>query len=361
MTVYYVTIIFVGILSVLSQKSDYKVRRICQDRVIHTVSSKFFFFLCISVLIFVAGFRYRVGTDFNAYFMSYERYAEEFIEHLKTFDEPGLRFIAWCIVKLGGDGTAFIFATSFITIMLSMRTIYNNTSCIFMAAMLYIFCECWHGGFNGVRQYLASAIVFCGIKYIRERRFWHYLLVIWIAFLFHSSALVMLPLYFVAYNKVDFKNICLMIAGSIAVLLSFDKVLGLAGFILKEVYLGSNTYVISSVNIFRVVASVAPAAFYILMFSRKKLENDERMWLNLLIVNATIMVATSNSAYLARTGIYPNAFVVLAIPELSNKLPCNTRKIVNALALMCFFVFWWYDVSHSYSLNSFRFIWQQRW
>ena len=40
--------------------------------------------------------------------------------------------------------------------------------------MLYIFIGAWHGSFNGMRQYLAAAILFSGHRFIKERKFKEY-------------------------------------------------------------------------------------------------------------------------------------------------------------------------------------------
>ena len=48
---------------------------------------------------------------------------------------------------------------------------------------------------NGIRQETASCIAFYGVKYIINRQPWKYFFVIMIAFGFHTSALLLLPLY----------------------------------------------------------------------------------------------------------------------------------------------------------------------
>ncbi len=49
-----------------------------------------------------------------------------------------------------------------------------------------------------IRAGLAYLIIIWGVKYIQEKSFWKYLLLVWIASLLHTSAWIALPLYFIS-------------------------------------------------------------------------------------------------------------------------------------------------------------------
>lgn len=360
MSVYFITIFLVLILCSLMQNYDYNVTTLESNGcVTHTSTTKFFCILIFAVLVFVAGFRYYVGTDYGNYFTLYKGYAETFFEHLKTLNEPGFRFICWIIVLLGGDGTTFIFVAAFITVALFLITIYKNTNMLLPATLLYIFLGCWHGCFNGVRQYLAAAIVFAGLRFIKERKFWKYALVIFIAFLFHSSAAMMIFIYFIAYNKISFRNIIFLIGISLIILFSFTEVLEFTGFLLQEDLSDEGAYLTRSVNTFRILVAIAPAVFFLLLYQNKSITKEQRFWFNMLIINGVMMFATSNSAYLARMGIYTAPFSTIAIPELIKGVNPKEKKLITTIILVAFALFWLYEISNSSSLSDFTFIWQR--
>lgn len=48
-----------------------------------------------------------------------------------------------------------------------------------------------------IRAGLAYLIVIWGVKYIHEKKMWHYIILVWIASLIHFSAWIALPLYFI--------------------------------------------------------------------------------------------------------------------------------------------------------------------
>ncbi len=69
-----------------------------------------------------------------------------------------------------------------------------------------------------IRAGLAYLIVLWGIKYIHEKKIWHYFLLVWIASLIHFSAWIALPLYFI-HNWLPVNRITILIGLGIAFVL----------------------------------------------------------------------------------------------------------------------------------------------
>lgn len=360
MATYYITIFLVLLFTYIAQNNIIRTTNTSNNQiaVIKPSITKTFFVFSALVLIFVAGFRYFVGTDYGAYFVNHENYASDFWENLFEFDEPGYSLISLIALKLnlGSEGALFIAAA--ITNILFLTTIYKNTDMLLPAILLYIFLGCWHGAFNGVRQYCAAAIVFAGLHFIKERKFWKYAFVVFIAFLFHSSAILMIFLYFVAYNKINFRNILFLIFASLIILFSFTEVLNFAGFITgaENDYASSGEYITNSVNILRVLVAIAPAVFFLILYQKRAITREQQFWLNMLIINGVMMFATSNSTYLARMGIYTAPFSAIGIPELIKGISPKDKKVVTALILLAFAAFWLYEISNSSALREFEWV-----
>lgn len=357
MTTYYITILLVFAFLYIAQKNTEKSISINNETVIEKTSvTKFFFILTAITLILVAGLRYNVGSDFGAYYKGFDRLAAEFSSKLSELNEPGIRFIAKLISLVGGNAALFIFVCAFITIVLFLSTIYKNTDMLLLATLLYVFLGCWHGCFNGIRQYFAAAIIFAGVKFIKERKFWKYAILVFIAFLFHASAIIMIFPYFIVYNKINFRNIILLILASVFILFSFSELLDLAGFILRDELSEESKYITTTVNTFRVLVAIAPAVFFLFVYSGRPISKDQRFWLNFLIINGVIMFATSNSAYFARMGIYTAPFSALGIAELIKGLKPRERSVFSIIIVVAFFLFWQHSIEKSVALNDFKWI-----
>lgn len=132
------------------------------------------------------------------------------------FSEPGYCIWNVLISFITANRYIFIFATTLLIYLLLYNAIKNYTTnyvfaiIIFMALMFFF-------TFTYLRQILATAIVWFSVKYILDRKPIKFSLIILIAALFHNSALIFFPLYFIPLIKIK-KNyiipimfICLII------------------------------------------------------------------------------------------------------------------------------------------------------
>lgn len=79
-------------------------------------------------------------------------------------------------------------------VSLSIRKI--STNC-FLALLVYISFRYSDMHLSGMRQGIAMAFIIYSFRYILERNVWKYIFVIMISFVFHKSALIAFPLYWI--------------------------------------------------------------------------------------------------------------------------------------------------------------------
>ncbi len=322
-----------------------------------TIFTTILIILCVVPLIFTAGFRYEIGTDFNAYYKANEIFNGSIWKGLIHFKEPGITLIVKIISIFTTNGSAFIFVFSFLTIILSMRYITQNTNYYFFAILLYVFTGSWHGAFNGVRQYLAAMILTFSYRYILEKKFIKYAITVYVASLFHSSAIVMIVLYFIMRNKISLLNIVLLSIGTFILTKNYDTIFSFIGIMKNREMPVESKYFSSSVSILRVLVNCCPPIVCIALSWGKPLTRRETFLLNGLIINAAAMLAASGSAYLARIGIYTNYFVPIGLAELIKFKNPQVRTLIRAIILILYAIFWYIDVSISSALNPFQWIW----
>lgn len=144
------------------------------------------------------GLRYGVGIDFYAYLKSFSASYEE----LESYYEPGLV----CIIKLcrnfGLGSNTFFFLLAFIQILFLYLSFRDNIApAVFLPSSLIFTGIAMAGYMNNIRQTIALCIFAFAVHYISNRRFLLYILFIALAFLFHKSAVILLPLYFIWAKK----------------------------------------------------------------------------------------------------------------------------------------------------------------
>lgn len=325
----------------------------------HKQTSAFLYAIIVAFLIFVAGFRYYVGADFYAYYGHYDYYVRSLGESLRTLTEPGYPLIARLGTLIYDDGASAIFAASFFTIGLSLLVVYRHSERLLPALVLYLFLGFWDGSFNGVRQYMAVAVVFCGYSALREKKFWKYLLIIFVAYLCHRSAAVMIILYFLVHREINFRNLFVLIIVVVVGLTIYDRLFSFAGWILDDEAFGGTQYATNQVNRLRVLASVLPTMLFIALCWKQEKNERETFFLNLMILHTAIQITTMNSALLYRIGDYTTLFQVVAIPEVLKMLSRRNRSFINSFMYPLYGVLWWYEIYIHEDLNNFRWIWQR--
>jgi len=306
-----------------------------------------FVFLSVATLATVSGLRYYVGTDFGAYYLGYPRWEMEFEQRWQDWDDPGLSTLAKILYPISQDGATFIFVTAALTIALFGFTIAKNTDNYFFCMMLYVF-TCWTGCFNGVRQFLAAAILFAGHKLIFERKFIKFCIVVFIASSFHVTALIMLPMYFLITQVLDLKKIVFIMVSGIAMIFSYDFLFELLGIMKDSETGGSSTnYAQTDIHPLRVLIAFSPViVYFFLLFQKKHFTGRENFYIGFIFVRAAVTFGTSNSAYLNRASIYFTPFIPIALCLLVNKFPKNQQFILKAIILILYLIVWIYiDVS----------------
>ncbi len=316
--------------------------------------------LIISVipLVFTAGFRYGVGTDFGAYYKANEIFGGNVWEKIKTLHEPGISILIEIVNIFTRNGGAYIFAFAFLTIVPTAYVLLRRSDKYTLIMLLYVFCGCWHGAFNGVRQYLAATVILLGHRYILDKKFVKYAIAVFIAYCFHSSAIIMIIPYFVMRNKINYRNIFLLAIGTLIVSANYETVFSFVG-LLKDKEVVMDIYATTSVNILRVLANCAPAILAVVLYIKRDPTPEQTFYINGLIVNAAAMVAASNSAYLARISIYTSLFIPMGLPKLIRLKDKNLEKVLWIIIIALFALFWYYEVSTYPSLNQFTWVWER--
>ena len=174
-------------------------------------SRKLGLFVISLLFIAVMGFRNNITSDYSNYEMLYNQMWYEYKEtgllgmlgiHFLTDKlEPGFSLLNLIVYWLsGGSYRALLLVTSTIIIVPLFR-FYAKFPKVFYAIALYLVIGTYFEGFNIMRQMMAASIATLSFKYIQGRKFLKYIGVIVVATLFHITALLMIPSYFLFIQK----------------------------------------------------------------------------------------------------------------------------------------------------------------
>lgn len=162
----------------------------------------FLFIAGISLILF-SGLRYKVGTDYYQYSEIYTFYGNDPINWFGK--EVGFDILNKVLYKISTNPQFFFLITSIFINLGVVIFIKKYSINLPMSMYFYITNFTYYLTMNGVRQYIASVILALGFKYVLNKDFKKYIIVILLASLFHISAFLMIPLYFISIT--DFKSI----------------------------------------------------------------------------------------------------------------------------------------------------------
>ncbi len=242
---------------------------------------------------------------------------------------------------------------------LFFSTIYKNESSYLMASLLFIFIGIWIGTFNGIRQYLASAVLLYGHRYIYDKKFFRYVLTVFVASCFHITAIPMAALYFILRNRVSIWSIILLAVGTIVISNNYEAVFSFIGLLKDAEFVNLTDYANRSVNVLRILVAAAPAVFCMVFYFRKKLTREQTFYMNAMIIHAAGMIAASDSAYLARIGIYTVTFLPIALPKLIRMKDKGLEALFRGGIVLLYAIYWLFGVIGSASLDHFQWMWQR--
>lgn len=317
----------------------------------------------ILVVVLLAGasaLRWRVGTDYANYEWLFPIYAKEVVQSLSLLGEPGLRVIARVSMVISGDSAMMFAIAAIVTIGLTVRTLWRWSPAFAFSIAVYVLSGAWHGSFNGIRQYLACAILFAGHRYIVDRRFGRWLLVVLVAMLFHVSAVVALLMYFVPTKRTSFGVQAAVFALGLAVMLSSGSLLEFLALQTGDSEFAEGSYANRSINPLRVAFAFLPIALYWLLRNREAIA-ESRAWfyVNMLAIYAATYLASANSALLARFAIYALPFVAIGLASVTSVPDTKERALIRGILLCLFAAFMFLEISATSNLMNFQWIFQR--
>ena len=357
MIVYYgvvISVLFFGMLAqYVNSKSKLTQTSLSEGEVKYKNNYGIFYFILFAVFVFVGGFRYYVGTDFGGYYKMYVFSWTEIVEAFKTLDEPGLKLLSYLARLIWNDGISVIFFSNLITTLLVFRGIskFDNNDITIML-LIYIFFAGWTFSFNGVRQALAASVIFAFVKVGEKSWILKYTVLCFIAFLFHKSALMMLPILILSRRKFDKQQVIVLLFSAFIIPLFFDFAFD---------FMGSNTtnedallYIERQINPIRVIVAFAPIILLFFVVNKKDFFKKNSFAVNLMIYNAILTFTTMNSAYLNRFTHYTGMFLMIYFPSVLKAMRKDYRIAATIAIVVLYFLFFRYEMTNGVS----RVTWQ---
>ena len=163
-------------------------------------------------LTLISALRGGIGTDWISYKKIFDSilYSPELVNKIYNGVENGYLFVNVIMSKFTNNYFILQFILSILTCSVVFVNFWKKSKVPFGLLFIYYVTNYFSINFEIVRQGFATVIVILGLKAIRKRNFFMWILVITLAMQFHVSAIVAFPLYFTTYKQIS-KNFAIVI------------------------------------------------------------------------------------------------------------------------------------------------------
>lgn len=337
MTVFYSTLISTFLLGFLVKMNDYKYKEL----------SKIFIFFTMAIFILVAGLRWNIG-DTGMYKHYYNTLGTlTSINDVKK--DKGFTYFLLFLYTYSRDPQFMIFITSLITQGCIIYGLAKYRSYFELEVYMYITCGIFLVTMNGMRQALAGSIIFACTKMIEKSKFIPYAIIVIICSTFHTSALIMIPLYFIVRQEVWSKETMFIITISSLAFVFFNELMPTFFDAIKDTSYSEYEDLMGEdgvgASFTRVLVNAVPVI--LAYINRKKINEiwpDSKIFINFSIINLIIMSFSLYNWIFARFQLYFQYYNIVLIPFIiKNCFERKERDLIYFLFIVLYFGFFYYE------------------
>lgn len=286
-----------------------------------------------NILFLLSALRMEVGNDYKNYAIT----CHEVWKNGHVVTEPGFNYLVKIVYTLAGcENYIIIFAIfAFATAALFLKTFHEDSDNFFLSFFLFMTLGIYFRTFNTVRYYFVLAVALFSIRYVAQKKYIQFVLLIVAAAFFHKSVLVVIPLYLIAFYLKKKWQYILILAGSLAVFLGKDLVMWVA---LKLYPSYANTsYLNGEGSILSNLPSIGRCILVLilcLLFYKEAIEknNANRICFNLNIMAVLLYVCGYYIPLLSRFSYYLMVPHVLLVPGVISRISDEKKKKIAVAA-----------------------------
>lgn len=180
--------------------------------------------ICLQMWIIMMLRSVYLGTDMLNYSLYYQMYSSlsfwDMISDTRLIGyhyishgvESGYVWLNWALIRVGFDFHSYILIHTTLLIIGLRRFLLKNESRSFYIIFLIIGFGVWGCFFSILRQSLALVILLQSVDSIKERNFVKFICTVFFATLFHKTAVLFLPIYWLYSIRITTKNVIVALA-----------------------------------------------------------------------------------------------------------------------------------------------------
>lgn len=300
--------------------------------------------VCVAVtLVMVSGLRNNIGDTF--FYMHAYRVDDFSWYSILQKKDIGFSIFQKILKGFTEDPQVLVFIMALITNVLIVIAFYKYARLFELAIYVYITSGAFIVSMNGMRQYFAAAILFVATKYMLDGSWKRYICLVLLASVFHQSALILIPLYFLVRRKAWTGTTLMLLAVAILIVFGFNQFQEVLFSALKDTSYGEyKNFQEGGANIIRVVFYAAP--LIIAYFGREKLRMlypQIDIFVNLSLIGAVLLIISTQNWIFARMAIYFTLYQIVLVAWIVKVFRQKDQKLIYLILLVIYLIFFFYE------------------
>lgn len=315
--------------------------------------------IALSLPILLATFRYGIGTDYFNYFRNFLN-----AEHISLIERYEIKSVVeifrFLMLKIGlifNNYSVVLGLYAVLSIVIIYFAINNDKNKAYIGTIFFLYlCIYYPSSLNVMAQFVAIPLVAYSFKYIFKKQIYRYTIIIFIASLFHTTAIIAYPVYFLwNEKKVDLISkwkIVLVILSIVAITFNYQGILE----IISQVDVFSNyvTYVEENDTGNNRDLILKIVLFLMVFMLRKPLiryDSKNKLYILLILFNMILGFTGFSSPWVKRASLYFEIVQLFMVPSLIQIFRNKNDKFLIYLLIISYaivyFILVYYIIGNS--------------
>lgn len=300
-------------------------------------------YIALASMVVVAGLQNNIGD--TVYYMHSFQLQQYSWDDVKFGKDAGFILLQIAIQSFTDDPQVLVFITALITNVLVIVTFYYYSRILELSLYVYIASGLFLVSMNGIRQFLAAAIIFAATRFLISGHWKAYIGIVLLASTIHQSALIMIPIYFIVRRRAWTWTTFGLLLLAIAVVAAYEQFSTVLFSVIENTQYGHyKSFSEGGANFLRVLVYAAP--LLLAFVGRNRLRSIcpySDLMVNLSLLTLIFMILSTQNWIFARMTIYLGFYNVLLVSWICKIFVKKDQKLIYLAIICLYFLFFYFE------------------
>lgn len=298
-----------------------------------------------------------VGRDTYNYLNTMAAFGSEIDwgEEGKKTMEVGFQALIILLRKFTSNPQSLLITLGLLT-SVSLYQFIRRTATNWCLALYFFIClGFFQFSMTGIRQTMAIDILLLSYPFIKNKKLILFMLVVGVAFLFHKSAVVFAPLFFISNMAINKKNTVLMVIVMTVLFFFSEDILLTTADVMDYNYGIEST---DNGNIFLLIVLIITIMAHRYQSVIMERNHDAQFLFNANYVSVLLWIIRMVSRTVERVSLYFMPYTYVLLEQYLGSLPSGKKGLYTFIVIILATALFLYRMSYQMEINNYMFCWQ---